>query len=103
MRVARECDSVCVCERKPEGSEAVFTFSSFLLDLCLSMICLHLFLQYTSVEDTAGKLHRGKGSLLGYMAQVYAAVLKRIALHFKASLCTCPTITNIQTHQRGRI
>lgn len=44
-------------EREPKGSEAVFTFSCFLVDLCLGMICLHLFLQCMSVGDTAGKLH----------------------------------------------
>lgn len=46
-----------MCVRKPEGSVAVFAYGSFLLDLCLSMICLHLFLQCVSVGDTAGKLY----------------------------------------------
>lgn len=65
-RVCGEAADLCVLsrqsERKPKGSGAVFTFSCFLLDLCLSMVCLHLFVEYMSVEDAARKFHRGKAA-----------------------------------------
>lgn len=54
--MATECYSFYVRE-KPEGSVAVFAYGFFLLDLFLSMICLHLFLHLVSVGDTVGKLH----------------------------------------------
>lgn len=65
MRTCVAKQQICVfsvgsLKEKPKGSQAVFTFSCFLLDLCLSMVCLHLLLEYVSVEDAARKFHEGR-------------------------------------------
>lgn len=93
------CTRVCVCVRKPEGSEAVFAYGSFLLDLCLSMICLHLFLQCVSVGDTAGKLH-GERQPAGMCSSSACNCLLYSFIYFNLKDCSAPQSLSVRFVQQ---
>lgn len=90
---------LCVCVRKPEGSEAVFAYGPFPLDLCLSVICLHLILQGVSVGDTAAKLH-GERQRAGMCSSSACNCLFYSFIYFNVKDCSAPQSLSVHFVQQ---